>query len=75
MKTSYFTYLRIFWDILYKIIFLVLQKYYFIQYVPKYHQKLGCQANGGALFCRKWGAHILFSGKKCMKLKEIGLKN
>ena len=22
-------------------------KYYFIQYVPKYHQKLGCQANGG----------------------------
>ena len=23
------------------------QKYYFIQYVPKYHQKLGCQANGG----------------------------
>ena len=24
------------------------QKYYFIQYVPKYHQKLGCQANGGA---------------------------
>ena len=30
--------------------------------------------NGGALFCRKWGAHILFSGKKCMKLKEIGLK-
>ena len=26
----------------------VLQKYYFIQYVPKYHQKLGCQANGGA---------------------------
>ena len=23
-------------------------KYYFIQYVPKYHQKLGCQANGGA---------------------------
>ena len=28
----------------------------------------------GALFCRKWGAHILFSGKKCMKLKEIGLK-
>ena len=21
--------------------------YYFIQYVPKYHQKLGCQANGG----------------------------
>ena len=30
--------------------------------------------NGGALFCHKWGAHILFSGKKCMKLKEIGLK-
>ena len=26
---------------------LVLQKYYFIQHVPKYHQKLGCQANGG----------------------------
>ena len=47
MKTSYFTYLRIFWDILYKNNILVLQKYYFIQYVPKYHQKLGCQANGG----------------------------
>ena len=31
-------------------------------------------SNGGALFCRKWGAHILFSGKQCMKLKEIGLK-
>ena len=30
--------------------------------------------NGGVLFCHKWGAHILFSGKKCMKLKEIGLK-
>ena len=29
---------------------------------------------GGALFCHKWGAHILFSGRKCMKLKEIGLK-
>ena len=29
---------------------------------------------GGALFCHKWGAHILFSGKKCMKLKKIGLK-
>ena len=24
-----------------------LQKYYFMKYVPKYHQKLGCQANGG----------------------------
>ena len=28
----------------------------------------------GALFVTNGGAHILFSGKKCMKLKEIGLK-
>ena len=47
MKTSYFTYLRIFWDILYKNNIFSFYKILFIQYVPKYHQKLGCQANGG----------------------------
>ena len=30
--------------------------------------------NGGHCFVANGGAHILFSGKKCMKLKEIGLK-
>ena len=30
--------------------------------------------NGGRCFVATGGAHILFSGKKCMKLKEIGLK-
>ena len=30
---------------------------------------------GGRCFVANGGAHILFSGKKCMKLKEIGLKN
>ena len=30
--------------------------------------------NGGCCFVANGGAHILFSGKKCMKLKEIGLK-
>ena len=30
--------------------------------------------NGGRCFVANGGAHILFSGKKCMKLKEIGLK-
>ena len=30
--------------------------------------------NGGRCFVTNGGAHILFSGKKCMKLKEIGLK-
>ena len=29
---------------------------------------------GGHCFVTNGGAHILFSGKKCMKLKEIGLK-
>ena len=29
---------------------------------------------GGRCFVASGGAHILFSGKKCMKLKEIGLK-
>ena len=29
---------------------------------------------GGHCFVANGGAHILFSGKKCMKLKEIGLK-
>ena len=29
---------------------------------------------GGAVLSQMGGAHILFSGKKCMKLKEIGLK-
>ena len=29
---------------------------------------------GGCCFVANGGAHILFSGKKCMKLKEIGLK-
>ena len=29
---------------------------------------------GGRCFVGNGGAHILFSGKKCMKLKEIGLK-
>ena len=29
---------------------------------------------GGAVLSQMRGAHILFSGKKCMKLKEIGLK-
>ena len=29
---------------------------------------------GGRCFVANGGAHILFSGKKCMKLKEIGLK-
>ena len=29
---------------------------------------------GGRSFVTNGGAHILFSGKKCMKLKEIGLK-
>ena len=29
---------------------------------------------GGTVFVTNGGAHILFSGKKCMKLKEIGLK-
>ena len=29
---------------------------------------------GGRCFVENGGAHILFSGKKCMKLKEIGLK-
>ena len=28
----------------------------------------------GRCFVTNGGAHILFSGKKCMKLKEIGLK-
>ena len=28
----------------------------------------------GHCFVTNGGAHILFSGKKCMKLKEIGLK-
>ena len=31
-------------------------------------------SNGGHCFVTNGGAHILFSGKKCMKLKEIGLK-
>ena len=30
---------------------------------------------GGTVLSQMGGAHILFSGKKCMKLKEIGLKN
>ena len=29
---------------------------------------------GGTVLSQMEGAHILFSGKKCMKLKEIGLK-
>ena len=29
---------------------------------------------GGRCFVANGGAHILFLGKKCMKLKEIGLK-
>ena len=29
---------------------------------------------GGTVLSQMGGAHILFSGKKCMKLKEIGLK-
>ena len=29
---------------------------------------------GGVVLSQMGGAHILFSGKKCMKLKEIGLK-
>ena len=29
---------------------------------------------GGRCFVANGGVHILFSGKKCMKLKEIGLK-
>ena len=29
---------------------------------------------GGRCFVANGGAHILFSGKKCMNLKEIGLK-
>ena len=29
---------------------------------------------GGRCFVANGGAHILSSGKKCMKLKEIGLK-
>ena len=29
---------------------------------------------GGRCFVTNGGEHILFSGKKCMKLKEIGLK-
>ena len=29
---------------------------------------------GGAVLSQMGGAHILFSGKKCIKLKEIGLK-
>ena len=29
---------------------------------------------GGHCFVANGGVHILFSGKKCMKLKEIGLK-
>ena len=29
---------------------------------------------GGAVLSQMGGAYILFSGKKCMKLKEIGLK-
>ena len=29
---------------------------------------------GGRCFVTNGGTHILFSGKKCMKLKEIGLK-
>ena len=29
---------------------------------------------GGRCFVANGGEHILFSGKKCMKLKEIGLK-
>ena len=29
---------------------------------------------GGRCFVTNGEAHILFSGKKCMKLKEIGLK-
>ena len=29
---------------------------------------------GGRCFVTNGGAHNLFSGKKCMKLKEIGLK-
>ena len=29
---------------------------------------------GGRCFVTNGGVHILFSGKKCMKLKEIGLK-
>ena len=29
---------------------------------------------GGAVLSQMGGVHILFSGKKCMKLKEIGLK-
>ena len=29
---------------------------------------------GGIVFYEMGGAHILFSGKKCIKLKEIGVK-
>ena len=75
MKTSYFTYLRIFWDILYKIIF-SFTKILFYTICPKISSKTRMPGKwGGRCFVANGGAHILFSGKKCMKLKEIGLKN
>ena len=59
--------------------------YYFTTiFPPKLHEneiKIGQRQwriqdfpNGGRCFVANGGAHILFSGKKCMKLKEIGLK-
>ena len=52
---------------------------------PRHHHKEKGEASdssggsrifqmGGHCFVTNGGAHILFSGKKCMKLKEIGLK-
>ena len=46
----------------------------FVHFAVREQWRIQDFPNGGALFCHKWGAHILFSGKKCMKLKEIGLK-
>ena len=39
---------------------------------PKYHQKLEMpRLNGGRCFVANGGAHILFSGKKCMNITKI----
>ena len=75
MKTSYFTYLRIFWDILYKIIFQFYKNIILYNMSQNIIKNQDARQMGGHCFVANGGAHILFSGKKCMKWKEIGLKN
>ena len=47
-----------------------------LEYVYSYYQwRIQDFPNGGKLFCQKWGAHILFSGKWWhANCKNLGLK-